>query len=105
MLIMANDNTQINLPKRTTEYYNKLYWLTIKLHNTAASIGFIKKALCTHITPKFAQIKGQFVNDEEKHQVERRLMLSHISKHAKCLKEMTKEHHEISGKSMTITGV
>ena len=95
MLIMTNDNTQINLPKRITEYYNKL---TIKLHNTAASIGFIKKALCAHITPKFAQIKGQFVKDEEKHQVERRLMLNHISKHAKCLKEMTKEHHEISGK-------
>ena len=101
MLIMTNDNTQINLPKRITEYYNKL---TIKLHNTAASIGFIKKALCAHITPKFGQIKGQFVKDEEKHQVERRLMLNHISKHAKCLKEITKEHHEISGKSIIITG-
>ena len=51
---MANENTQINLPKRIAEYYNKLYWLTIKLHNTAASIGFIKKAFYAHAAPKFA---------------------------------------------------
>ena len=48
------------------------------------------------------QIKGQYVNDEEKHQAERGLMLSHISK---CLKEVTKEHHEVSGQLLTITGV
>ena len=82
----------------------KLYWLAIMLHNTAASIGFIKKALYAYVTLKFAQIKGQFVNNEEKHQAETILMLSHVSKYAKCPKEMTKEHHEISGKLMTITG-
>ena len=58
-----------------------------------------------HVTPKFAQIKGQFVNDEEKHQAERRLTLSHVSKHVKCLREITKEHHKISRKLITITGV
>ena len=31
-------------------------------------------------------------------------MLSHVSKHTKSLKEITKEHHEISGKLITITG-
>ena len=31
-------------------------------------------------------------------------MLSHVSKHTKRLKEITKEHHEISGKLITITG-
>ena len=101
---MANENTPINFPTRIVEYYNKLYWLTIKLHNTAGSIGFIKKELYAHVTPKFAQIKGQFVNNEEKHQAERRLMLSHVSKHTKRLKEITKQHHEISGKLITITG-
>ena len=65
--IFICQNTQINHPKRIAEYYNKLYWLTIKLHNTTASIGFIKKALYALVTPKFAQIKKQFVNDEEKH--------------------------------------
>ena len=64
---MANGNTPIKFPTRITEYYNKLYWLTIKLHNTAASIGFIKKALYAHFSPTFAQIKGKLVNDEEKH--------------------------------------
>ena len=64
--------------------------------------GFIKKALYAHVTPKFAQIKGQFVNNKEKHEAKRRLMLSHVSKHWKYCKETTKEHHEISGKLMTI---
>ena len=73
------------------------------MHNTAASIGFIKKALLAYVTPKFAQIKGQFINNYEKYQAERRLMLC-VSKHAKCLKETTKEHHEISGKLINITG-
>ena len=49
---------------------NKFYSLIIKLHNTAASIRFIKKALYTHVTPKFGQIKWQYLNDEEKHQAE-----------------------------------
>ena len=42
----------------------------MKLHNTAASTGFIKKALYTHLAPKFAQIEGQFVNDKGKYQAE-----------------------------------
>ena len=28
----------------------------------AGSIGFIKKALCHEITPKFAQVQGNFIN-------------------------------------------
>ena len=31
-------------------------------------------------------------------------MLRHVSKHTKCLKGITKEHHEISEKLITITG-
>ena len=104
MLIMANENTQINLPKRVAEYCNKLYWLTINLNKTDASIGFLKKALYAHVTRKFSQIKGQFVTDEEKHQGERRMMLSHVSKYAKCLKETTKEQDEVSEKIITIRG-
>ena len=62
----------------------------------------MKKALNALVTQKFAQIKGQFVNDEEKNRAERRLTLSYVSKHAKCLKETTKKPHKISGKSMAI---
>lgn len=58
MFIMASKNTQVNHPKRIAEYYNKLYWLAMKLHNTAASIGFIKKALYTHVTVNLAKLKG-----------------------------------------------
>ena len=33
-----------------------------KKKKTAGSIGFIKKALCHEITPKFAQVQGNFIN-------------------------------------------
>ena len=62
----------------------------------------MKKVLNALVTPKFAQIKGQFVNDEEKNRAEMRLTLSYVSKNAKCLKETTKKLHKISDKSMTI---
>ena len=93
-ILMEKENTQINLLIWITEYY-KLSLLAKKLHNIAASIEFIKKALYPHVAPKFAQIKGQFVNDEEKHQAERRLMLSHVYKHTKWLTEITKHHQNI----------
>ena len=76
-----------------------LFTFKIIYHTT----GFVKKALYANVTPKPAQIKEQFVDDEEKHQAERRLTLNHVSKHAKCLKKTPKEHHEISGKLLTIT--
>ena len=64
---MNNDESDFNMAARST---NKFYSLIIKLHNTAASIRFIKKALYAHVTPKFGQIKWQYLNDEEKHQAE-----------------------------------
>ena len=42
-----------------------LYIITSKLHKTASIIGFIKKALHNNATPKFVQIKGQFLNKHE----------------------------------------
>ena len=34
----------------------------IQKKKPAGSIGFIKKALCHEITPKFAQVQGNFIN-------------------------------------------
>ena len=65
----------------------------------------LKKRYCTHLLyQNLRRLKDSFVNDEEKHKAERRLMLSHVCKYAKCLKETTKERHKISRKLMTITG-
>ena len=55
---MANENNQTNLPKRIAECCYLIPLLTVKLHNTDASIRFIKQTLYAHVTPKFTQIKG-----------------------------------------------
>ena len=50
------------LPKSITELYRELKNKTSKLHRIVESIGFIKKALHYEFTPKFAQVKGNFMN-------------------------------------------
>ena len=34
-----------------------------KLHNTSASIAFIKKGLLADVLPKFAIVKGKFITE------------------------------------------
>ena len=50
------------LPERITELYRELENKTSKLHWIVETIGFIKKALHYEFTPKFAQVKGNFMN-------------------------------------------
>ena len=50
------------LPNRVADIYIKLKSITSKLHNTSASIASIKKALFVDVIPKFAIVKGQFIN-------------------------------------------
>ena len=56
---MANLSIVKLLPKRVVKLYKELKNITSKLHRTAGSIGFIKKALHNEVTPKFAQVKGK----------------------------------------------
>ena len=49
------------LPDHAADIYIKLKSITSKLHNTSASTAFIKKAFVNGI-PKFAIVKGQFIN-------------------------------------------
>ena len=65
------------------------------MHKTVSSIGFITKALHNNVTPKFAQIKGQFVNRHKHIQAERKLVLSHLSKHVCNLKIEIKTHYDL----------
>ena len=85
-------NYNIHLPERIANKYNKLYWLTIKLHKVSSSIGFIKKCLHLHITPTFAKVNGQFLHNEDKHDAERHIMISHVKRHILDLKEVSKNH-------------
>ena len=56
-LNMANLSTCFAYKNRIADIYNKQYSITSKLHKTALSIGFIKKALRNNAIPKFAQIR------------------------------------------------
>ena len=57
------------------DVYIKLKSITSKLHNTSASIGFIKKALFVDVIPKFAIVKGQFINETDSLTASRNLTL------------------------------
>ena len=50
-----------------------------KLHRSAGSIGFTKKALFNKVTPKFAQVRGNFINENDKYKSERSILLSHLN--------------------------
>ena len=80
---------------RIGEMYHKLYNTISKLHKSASSIGFIKKALHHKVTPKFAQINGQFINKQDQNDAEQKLMLSHSNRHVLTLKELTHKLSEL----------
>ena len=60
--MMANLSIINILPNRVADIYIKLKSITSKLHNTSASIAFIKEALFLDVIPKFAIAKWQFIN-------------------------------------------
>ena len=85
-LDVVNLSTYFAYKNRITDIYNKLHSITSKLHKTASSIGFIKKALHNNVIPKLAQIKEQLVNRYVHIQAEQKLMLSHLNRHVCNLK-------------------
>ena len=77
------------------DIYNKCIKVTSKLHKTSSSFGFIKKALHHNVTPTFAKIRGQFVNNKDELDAERKLMISHLNQHDLKLKEITNKHRAL----------
>ena len=63
--MMANLSIINILPNRVANIYIKLKSITSKLHNTSVSIAFINKALFADVIPKFAIVKGQFINETD----------------------------------------
>ena len=63
--MMANLSIINILPNRVADIYIKSKSITSKLHNTSASIAFIKKALFVDVIPKFAMVKVQFINETD----------------------------------------
>ena len=83
--LIANLSIIKRLPKRIAELYKELKNITSKLHRTAGSIGFIKKALHHEVTPKFTQVKGNFINVNDRYKSEKCILLSHLDDSNKLL--------------------
>ena len=82
------------LPKRIAVLYNDLFWLSVKLHKSSLSIGFIRKCLYLNLIPKFTTLRGQFLNKSEKHAAEGNLLISHSTKHVNVLKQLLLKHRK-----------
>ena len=90
---MANLSIVKRLPKHIVELYKELKNITSKLHWTAGSIGFIKKALHHGATPKFAQVKGNFVNVNDRYKSEKCILLSQLNDRVHSNKLLIKKDH------------
>ena len=80
------------LPKRVVELYQELKNITSKLHRTSKSIDFIKKPLHNEVTPKFAQVKGNFININDRFKSEKSILLSHLNEHVRSNKLLVSKH-------------
>ena len=93
------------LPKRIGALYSDFYWLSVKLHKSSSSIGFIKKCLYLNVIPKFATLRGKFLNKNEKHAAERNLSVSHSTKHINDLKQLLLKHCTITDEVKSSIGL
>ena len=55
---MAN-SLNLKLPKSSSDLYNDLYWISVKLNKSSSSIGFIKQCLYLNVIPKCAVLREQ----------------------------------------------
>ena len=101
---MANLFTNKKLPKRIAVIYKDLGNVTSKLHRTAGSIGFIKKALYHEVIPKFARVNGNFINKNEQYKSERSVLCSHLNEHGHTLKSLVSKHYVLKDKLKQVTG-
>ena len=62
---------------------------TSKLQKTISNIGFIEYALYHQLTPKFANVKGQFLHAVDKWKAEKSILLSHLKIHKKSVKNLS----------------
>ena len=85
---MTNLSAINNLPGCIAAIYKDLQNVMSKLHWSAGSIGFIKKALFNDITPKFVEVRGNFINKNDKYKSERSILLLRVNHHVIGLKAL-----------------
>ena len=75
-----------------------------KLHRSAGSIGFIKKALSNEVTPKLRKFWGNFINNNNKYKFERSTWLSHLHDRVIRLKTLVITQDQLIDKLKHLTG-
>ena len=75
------------------------------LHNTSGSIAFIKKALFVDVIPKFAMVKGQFINETDSLTASRKLMKSHLTKHVQDLYNLSMQYNDLKSLLYSNSGI
>ena len=83
------------LPKRVAVISIKLQNTIKKLHNTASSIAFIKKALLVNVIPVLAKVKGRFLNEENRIISSQGILKSHLTKHIQDLYNLTTIYNDL----------
>ena len=84
---MANLFTK-HLPIRFAKKYCTIKKLTSKLQRTAANVGFINKAIHNQAIPKFAEVKGLFLNNNDKNDSEMKILHSHLLESKRSLSSL-----------------
>ena len=62
------------LPRHVAVYYTKLKSLTSKIQWTAGSIGFVQNSLHHKVVQTFSELKGQFINRNDKVRAEQAIL-------------------------------
>ena len=93
--MMANLSIINILPNCVVDIFIKLKSITSKLHNTSASIACFKKPLFVDVLPKFAIVKGQFINETDGLTSSRKLMESHLTKHVEYLYNLSRQCNDL----------
>ena len=101
---MTNLSQHLYLPKRIACVYFKILKVLKNQHQAANGIGFIRKCLHNHITPKFALVKGQFLNQEDRTLVEQQIMATHMMQHIDKLKASMDIYHTLEKELTSYSG-
>ena len=96
-----------NLPRRTTVIYKDIQNVndtSICRIYTDWIYNWIYKALFNEVTPKFAQVRGNFINKNDKQKSEWSIFLSDLNDHFIRLKTLVSTQHQLIDKLKPLTG-
>ena len=93
--MMANLSIINILLNRVADIYIKLKSIASKLHNTSPSIALIKKTLFVDVIPKFAIVRGEYINETDSLKASRKSMKSHLTKHVQDLYNLSIQYNDL----------